>query len=79
MKKIELHLHFDGSIDVGYASWLMKRDVKDELVSKNDSSLNEYLKKFDLPIKLLQEPCTRFGRFAFSFFQRSNTQTQQRT
>lgn len=56
MKKIELHLHFDGSIDVGYASWLMKRNVKDELVSKNDSSLNEYLKKFDLPIKLLQEP-----------------------
>ena len=65
MKKIELHLHFDGSIDVGYASWLMKEDVKDELISKNDSSLNEYLKKFDLPIKLLQEP---YDVEMFAFF-----------
>lgn len=56
MKKIELHLHFDGSISVAYASWLAKKDVSSKLISKNDNSLGEYLEKFDLPIKLLQEP-----------------------
>lgn len=56
MKKIELHLHFDGSIDSSYASWIMKRDVQDELISKSDSSLTDYLSKFDLPIGLLQDP-----------------------
>lgn len=54
MKKIELHLHLDGSLNIAYASRLMGRDVTEELVSIHDKSLAEYLEKFELPIKLLQ-------------------------
>lgn len=54
MKKIELHLHLDGSLNISYASQLMGRDVTDELVSIHDKTLAEYLEKFELPIKLLQ-------------------------
>jgi hypothetical protein len=32
MKKIELHLHLDGSISIDYASKLLGRDCNDELV-----------------------------------------------
>lgn len=55
MKKIELHLHLDGSLDVGYASKLAGRDVSDEMVSRHDTSLESYLKKFDLAGELFQE------------------------
>ena len=54
MKKIELHLHLDGSLNIAYACRLMGRDVTEELVSIHDKSLSEYLEKFELPIKLLQ-------------------------
>lgn len=55
MKKIELHLHLDGSCDVELASKLIGRDVENELVASNAKDLSEYLERFDLPIKLLQE------------------------
>lgn len=54
MKKIELHLHLDGSLNIQYASNLIGRDVSNDLVSNNAKTLNEYLEKFDLPIKLLK-------------------------
>src|SRR5574344_926563 len=54
MKKIELHVHLDGSINPKFASELMHHDVKNELIADNCTSLTEYLNKFDLPIKLLQ-------------------------
>lgn len=55
MKKIELHLHLDGSINVSYASRLVGRDVSDMMVGDNCKNLKEYLDKFQLPIELLQE------------------------
>lgn len=55
MKKIELHLHLDGSCDIDYASKLLGKDVKDKLVVANANSLSEYLEKFELPISLLQD------------------------
>lgn len=55
MKKIELHLHLDGSISIDYASKLLGRDCKDELVGSNSTSLADYLKRFDLPGELLQD------------------------
>ena len=54
MKKVELHLHFDGSLSIPYASKLMGRDVTSELVSVHAKSLAEYLDKFTLPARLLQ-------------------------
>ena len=55
MKKIELHLHLDGSINIDYASRLLGRDCKDDLISTGSNSLADYLTKFDLPIDLLQD------------------------
>ena len=55
MKKIELHLHLDGSLNIDYASKLLGRDCKDELISTNSNNLAEYLKRFDLPGELLQD------------------------
>ncbi len=55
MKKVELHLHLDGSCDVELSSKLVGRDVRDELIASNTNSLAEYLERFNLPIKLLQD------------------------
>ena len=55
MKKVELHLHLDGSLDINYASKLAGRDITSEMVSRNDTSLTDYLKKYDLPAKLFQD------------------------
>lgn len=55
MKKIELHLHLDGSLNVEYASELLGKDCKNEMVGSNSTSLADYLKRFDLPIDLLQD------------------------
>lgn len=55
MKKVELHLHLDGSIDVNYARELVGRDVSNEMIGSGSKTLKEYLDKFQLPIKLLQD------------------------
>ena len=55
MKKIELHLHLDGSLNVEYASKLLGKDCKNEMIGSNSTSLADYLKRFDLPIDLLQD------------------------
>lgn len=55
MKKIELHLHLDGSCDIEYASQLVGRSVTKDLVADNVNNLTEYLEKFSLPINLLQD------------------------
>lgn len=55
MKKIELHLHLDGSLDLDYAKELMGRDVYAEMVSEHSTNLKEYLQKFSLPGELLQD------------------------
>lgn len=66
LPKVELHCHLDGSlrvdtvlelmkeegIDLGYKSYA---EIKNMLVVPNDCpSLKEYLKRFDLPLKLMQ-------------------------
>lgn len=55
MKKVELHLHFDGSCNIDLASKLVGKNVENELIASNASNLSEYLDKFELPIKLLQD------------------------
>lgn len=55
MKKIELHLHLDGSLDIDYASKLVGKNVYDQMVSNNDSNLGEYLEKFYLPDELMSD------------------------
>lgn len=55
MKKVELHLHLDGSLDINYAQELTGRDVYNEMVSSHDGNLAQYLEKFYLPDELLSD------------------------
>lgn len=57
-KKIELHLHLDGSVSIEIASklsGLSLEECKNKMqVAKDCKSLTEYLEKFSFPISLMQ-------------------------
>lgn len=55
MKKIELHLHLDGSLDIEYAKQLTGKNVYNQMVSSRDGSLAQYLEKFYLPDELMTD------------------------
>lgn len=42
----------------------MRKDVTNELINYNSNNLTDYLKKFDLPIKLLQG-CNNLTTFSY--------------
>lgn len=56
--KIELHLHLDGSIRPSTVSDILKLNINevknDMIVDSSCNDLNEYLTKFNLPLKILQ-------------------------
>lgn len=55
LKKIELHLHLDGSINIDYAKKMINSNVEKELKANDKcANLKEYLEKFTLPLSLLQ-------------------------
>ena len=58
MKKVELHLHLDGSVRKSTVASLLnvkEEDIKNDLSVRDDNvDLKEYLTKFDLPIKVMQ-------------------------
>lgn len=58
MKKVELHVHLDGSVREDTLKELLIKENKDVPssfhVSNDVESLNEYLEKFDYPIKVMQ-------------------------
>ncbi len=58
LKKIELHVHLDGSISLDLASKLSNLsllEIKEKMVAhKKCNDLSEYLNKFDFPISLMQ-------------------------
>ena len=58
MKKVELHLHLDGSVRIDTAVSLSGKaidKVKEEMIAKDKCrDLTEYLTKFDLPISIMQ-------------------------
>lgn len=76
--KILLHLHLDGAINIDDAfKWvkedgikISKKDLLRELqVDEECHNLNDYLKKFDLPCKLLQT-CERLEITSYHLFQK---------
>lgn len=58
LKKVELHLHLDGSIRPSTLSDITGMDLeqaKNVLIAPNDcSNLNEYLTRFDVPTKIMR-------------------------
>lgn len=54
MKKVELHCHFDGSLNLQRAGELLKTDARPLMIGHGSASLAEYLKKFEAPLQLLQ-------------------------
>ena len=68
MKKVELHLHLDGSVRESTVAELLgvnENDIENKLhVNDYNSSLTEYLTKFDMPIKVMQtkENLSRIAR-----------------
>lgn len=51
MKKIELHVRLDGSLDLAYASELLGRDARAEMVGHGSQSPSDHQEKFALPLK----------------------------
>jgi len=54
MKKVELHCHFDGSLNLKHASELLGSEAKPLMVGRGSTNLAEYLEKFATPLQLLQ-------------------------
>lgn len=55
MKKVELHVHLDGSLNVDRVSSLLNKDVKNDMqITSKINNLDDYLTKFDIPISVLQ-------------------------
>lgn len=57
LPKIELHCHLDGSLRKKFIQSRLGRPVADEelCVSEHCTSLNEYLEKFELPVRCLRD------------------------
>lgn len=83
LPKIELHCHLDGSLRVETAIELAKKEgielesydydkVKELLVIPEEcESLDDYLKRFDLPVSILQRP-ENLERVAFELMEDAN-------
>lgn len=56
LKKIELHLHLDGSVRVSTVEEILNEKNLDNkmMVNRKTNNLTDYLTKFDLPIKVMQ-------------------------
>lgn len=58
MKKIELHIHLDGSVEIDTIKKITnmtESEIKNKLIAKDKcNNLSEYLEKFELPIKCMQ-------------------------
>lgn len=78
LKKIELHVHLDGSIRPTTISELLNISLEEAnklaMVSQKTNSLKEYLDKFDIPLKIMQtkENLTRVAKELAEDLQKDN-------
>lgn len=78
LKKVELHLHLDGSLFFDTVSDVTGRnieDLKNEMIAYDKcNNLSEYLEKFDLPISIMQsrEVLFRVSRDLVNYLEREN-------
>ena len=58
LKKVELHLHLDGSVELDNISKITNDKIeilKNKMIAKDKcENLSEYLTKFDTPIECMQ-------------------------
>jgi adenosine deaminase len=59
LKKVELHLHLDGSVELDRISNITNKNIdalKEKMIAKDKcENLSEYLTKFDTPIECMQK------------------------
>ena len=68
LKKPDLMIYLDGSLDINYAKELVGRDVYSEMVSSHDGNLKQYLEKFySIKNKISRNQILRFI-FNYNFF-----------
>ena len=78
LKKVELHLHLDGSLFLDTVSEITGRDkddLKGEMVAyEKCNNLSEYLEKFDLPISIMQsrEVLVRVAKDLVNYLEKEN-------
>ena len=78
LKKIELHLHLDGSVELETISKIKNKSVdelKDNMIAKDKcGNLSEYLTKFDTPIECMQskENLTLIAKDLVNYLEKEN-------
>lgn len=78
LKKVELHLHLDGSVELDTISKITNENIdelKDKMIAKDKcENLSEYLTTFDIPIKCMQtkENLTLIAKDLVDYLEKQN-------
>ena len=78
LKKVELHLHLDGSVELNTISKITNENIdtlKEKMIAKDKcENLSEYLTKFDTPIECMQtkENLTLIAKDLVNYLEREN-------
>lgn len=78
LKKVELHLHLDGSVELDTISKITNESIdtlKEKMIAKDKcENLSEYLTKFDIPIECMQtkENLTLIAKDLVDYLEKQN-------